>query len=79
MPVTRLVNVAIDAIDGHAVAVRADIVKYAGSDLVCYRAEEPARLVARQAQMWDPVLAFAEAHLAARFSIQNGTLHIRDE
>lgn len=72
MPITRLVNVAIDAIDGHAVAVRADIVKYAGSDLVCYRAEEPARLVARQAQMWDPVLAFAESHLAARFSVHHG-------
>lgn len=72
MPVTRLVNVAIDAIDGHAVAVRADIVKYAGSDLVCYRAEEPARLVARQAQMWDPVLAFAADQLGARFSVRHG-------
>lgn len=72
MPVTRLANVAIDAIDGHAEAVRADIVKYAGSDLVCYRADGPARLIARQAQMWDPVLAFAERQLGARFSPQTG-------
>lgn len=72
MPITRLANVAIDAIDGHAAAVRADIVKYAGSDLVCYRAVEPPRLVARQAQMWDPVLEFAETHLGARFSVQSG-------
>ena len=45
--------------------MRADIVKYAGSDLVCYRAEAPPELVRRQAQAWDPVLAWAREALGA--------------
>ena len=42
MPLTRLVNVALDHVGGEMTAVRADIVKYAGSDLICYRADGPA-------------------------------------
>ena len=45
MPLTRIVNAAIDRVAGEMAAVRADIVKYAGSDLVCYRAEGPQSLV----------------------------------
>ena len=46
-----------------------EIVKYAGSDLVCYRAEGPAGLVDRQADAWDAVLAWAEDSLRAAFSV----------
>jgi chaperone required for assembly of F1-ATPase len=67
MPMTRLVNSALDGVAHDVEGVIADMVKYAGSDLVCYRAAEPEGLVAAQSEMWDPVLAFAREELGARF------------
>jgi chaperone required for assembly of F1-ATPase len=66
MPLTRLVNSALDGVARDVETVIADIVRYAGSDLVCYRAAEPDGLVAAQSEMWDPLLAFAR-ELGARF------------
>ncbi|HMN72617.1 MAG TPA: ATP12 family protein [Rhodoblastus sp.] len=74
MPVTRLVNSALDGVARDLPGVTADIVKYAGSDLVCYRAGEPAGLVAMQARIWDPVLAFAREKLGARFILAEGVM-----
>ncbi len=45
MPLTRLLNSAIDGVAHTMAATRADILRYAGSDLLCYRAEEPDTLV----------------------------------
>ena len=66
MPLTRLVNSAIDGVRGCEREVRADIAKYAAGDLLCYRAEGPPELVRRQAEAWDPVLAWARAALGAK-------------
>jgi chaperone required for assembly of F1-ATPase len=77
MPLTRLVNSAIDGIAGREDEVRADIAKYAASDLVCYRAEAPVELVARQAAAWDPVLAWARDVLGARLSLGQGIVPVR--
>lgn len=76
MPVTRIVNSAIDGVSPRRDEVAADVVKYAGSDLLCYRAEAPAGLVAAQARSWDPVLAWAEAALGARFQKAIGIMHV---
>ncbi|MFC7052684.1 ATP12 family chaperone protein [Hansschlegelia quercus] len=76
MPLTRLANVAIDGVAKEAAAVAAEIVRYAGSDLVCYRADTPDRLVARQATHWDPVLAFARDTLGARFVLAEGVMFV---
>ncbi len=67
MPLTRLANAVIDAVADAPEAVAAEVVKYLGSDLICYRAEAPEGLVARQAQAWDPLLAWAQDALGARF------------
>lgn len=75
MPLTRLVNAALDAVAGREAAVRADIVKYAGTDLVCYRAEHPQVLVARQAEAWDPILAWARDSLGAELLPAKGIVH----
>lgn len=74
MPVTRLVNSALDGVARDLAGVAADIVKYAGSDLVCYRAGEPEGLVAMQARIWDPVLAFAREKFGARFILAEGVM-----
>ena len=67
MPLTRLANAVIDAVGDRPGPVADEIAKYLGSDLVFYRAEGPEGLVARQSEVWDPVLAFARDDLGARF------------
>lgn len=76
MPVTRLVNSALDGVARDIAGVAADIVKYLGSDLVCYRAGEPATLVAAQAALWDPVLEFARRAFGARFALAEGVMFV---
>jgi chaperone required for assembly of F1-ATPase len=76
MPLTRIVNSALDGVAPRREAVIADIAKYAGSDLVCYRAGEPERLVEAQAAAWDPVLAWAREALGARFVLGEGVVHV---
>src|SRR5262245_30154133 len=76
MPLTRLVNTALDGVAGREAEVRAEIAKYAASDLLCYRAEGPAELVRRQAEAWDPVLAWARAALGAKLVTGVGILPV---
>lgn len=74
MPMTRLANSAIDGVADRVEEVRADVVKYAGSDLLCYRAGEPEKLVARQTELWDPLLDWAKDELGARFVLAEGVM-----
>jgi chaperone required for assembly of F1-ATPase len=76
MPLTRLANTAIDGVAARLAQVRADVVAFAASDLVCYRAEGPEPLVLRQGQQWDPVLAWARDALGARFEIASGLMPV---
>ena len=76
MLLTRLANSAIDGVARREAEVRADIAKYAGSDLLCYRAEGPEELQRRQAEVWDPILRWAEQELGARFAIGTGLMPV---
>jgi chaperone required for assembly of F1-ATPase len=76
MPRTRLANSIIDGVADSKDAVAQEIVKYLGSDLLFYRAGEPAGLVARQAEHWDPVVAWARDTLGARFILAEGVVHV---
>jgi chaperone required for assembly of F1-ATPase len=59
MPLTRYANTILDGIVGREAEIRADIAKYAGTDLLCYRADAPQELVDAQAARWDALLAWA--------------------
>jgi len=76
MPLTRIVNTTLDAVMPNIEAVRGDLVAFAGSDALCYRALEPDALSLRQAEAWDPILEWAEATLGARFATQRGIVHV---
>jgi chaperone required for assembly of F1-ATPase len=76
MPLTRLLNSAIDGVAHTMVETRADILRYAGSDLLCYRAEEPDALAQRQAHAFDPILRWAADELGARFHVTAGVMHV---
>jgi chaperone required for assembly of F1-ATPase len=75
MPLTRLANAVIDAVADQAGPVTDEVVKYLGSDLLCYRADSPPGLVACQAQHWDPVIAWARDGLGARFVLVEGIVY----
>ncbi|HEY4404152.1 MAG TPA: ATP12 family protein [Xanthobacteraceae bacterium] len=72
MPLTRLANSIIDGVVDAPAAVAAEIERYLGSDLVVYRATSPQGLIARQAQVWDPLLDWAHQALGARFVLAQG-------
>ncbi|CDZ27326.1 ATP12 family chaperone protein [Neorhizobium galegae] len=74
MPVTRLVNTAIDGIATDPQAVFEDILRFSSSDLLCYRAEAPENLVARQNDLWDPIVEWAANELGARFILVEGVM-----
>jgi len=76
MPRTRLANTIIDGVAAARGQVAAEIRKYLGSDLVFYRAEAPAPLRARQAQHWDPIVAWARQALGADFKVGAGVVHV---
>lgn len=76
MHLTRFANTAIDAVADQKAEVARDIAAYAGSDLVCYRADSPDDLVALQSARWDPIVAWAASTLNARFLVVNGVMPV---
>ena len=75
MPMTRLVNTALDGVASDMQAVKEDIIRFSGSDLLCYRAGEPEGLVTRQSDHWDPVLDWAQSRFGCRFILAEGVMH----
>jgi chaperone required for assembly of F1-ATPase len=76
MPLTRLANTAIDRVAPDHGRIVGEIVDFAGSDLVCYRAEKPLELIERQAKVWQPVVDWARAALGADFLVTEGVVHV---
>ncbi len=75
MPFTRSANAAIDKVRPQFTEVAAMIAAYGDTDLLCYRAESPERLVARQSEGWDPLLDWAAEDLGARLTPIRGVIH----
>jgi chaperone required for assembly of F1-ATPase len=76
MPLTKLVNAALDGVALQMAQVEAELVKYAGSDMICYRADAPESLVAAQRAAFDPLLAFARDKLGARLTLAEGVIFV---
>jgi chaperone required for assembly of F1-ATPase len=76
MPMTRLLNVALDAVPDQRAEVAADAAKFAASDLLFYRAEEPQSLVEAETAAWDTVLAWARETYGARFHLAAGVTFV---
>jgi chaperone required for assembly of F1-ATPase len=75
MPATRIVNSALDGVSTMMAEVAAEVVAFAGSDLVCYRASDPQGLVALQEKHWNAVTDWARDRLGARFVLAQGIIH----
>jgi chaperone required for assembly of F1-ATPase len=77
MPLTGLANAAIDRVAPDPESFARGLAAYGESDLICYRAEEPRALVERQAQTWDPLMAWARRRFDVDFEIVTGVIHRR--
>ena len=75
MPLTGLANAAIDRVAPAPAAFAAGLAKYGESDLLYYRAAEPAALVDRQAAAWDPLLDWARGRYDVHFEPITGVMH----
>ena len=75
MPLTGLSNAAIDRVAPDPASFAAGLAAFAAHDLLVYRAEGPAPLAARQAAVWDPLLAWATARYDVAFTLTTGIAH----
>lgn len=76
MPLTKAANSAIDKVAMTQDAVVDEIAGFGGTDLLCYRADQPEELVARQAAAWDPLLAWAEERFGVAFIVTSGIMPV---
>jgi chaperone required for assembly of F1-ATPase len=75
MTLTKLANTAIDRVAEHRAAIEREILDYANSDLVCYRADRPPQLVELHDRFWNPIVDWARTELDAPFEVTDGILH----
>jgi chaperone required for assembly of F1-ATPase len=76
MPATRLANTAVDGVADDSQAVVEDLLRFASSDMLFYRAEGPAALVRRQSESWDPLIDWASSALSAHFILAQGVMPV---
>ena len=74
MPFFRLAATAIDRTATLRDSVVAEVANYAGTDLVCYRAEGPPALAARQQAVWQPLLDWVTRRYDAALTVTAGVL-----
>ena len=72
LPLTRLAATGHDRVTTQRTRVIEDTAKYAGSDMLCYRASEPETLVRRQQETWQPLLDWAAGRYGARLVVVEG-------
>ena len=76
MPLTAIASIAIDLASQQHGEVFADLLAYAETDLVCYRAGDVADLASRQKEMLDPILAWAEERFGIKLEVTDGVIPV---
>ena len=76
MPMTQLASTAIDRVRTRRDGVIDEIAAYAETDMLCYRADSPVELAARQAKEWQPMLDWAANEYDAPLSVTEGVIPV---
>jgi chaperone required for assembly of F1-ATPase len=76
MPLMRLASTAFDLVARRKPAVVAELAAYGGTDLLCYRAEQPPELAARQQAVWQPLLDWATLRYDAPLLVTAGIVPV---
>lgn len=79
MPVLNFAGLVTDSIIPLPDDARAEILKYAHSDLLCYRAGEPDTLIAKQQRLWGPVLEQYKQDESIEFKTSTGIQYVEQE
>ncbi len=75
MPLTGLANAAIDRIAPDPAGFARGLADYGESDLLAYRADYPADLVARQNALWNPIIDWAQDRFDIVVAVTSGIIH----
>ncbi|MEQ8818310.1 MAG: ATP12 family protein [Thalassobaculum sp.] len=76
MPMTGFVATVVDRVSPQRDFVVTELAGYGGSDLVCYLADEPAELTARQEAAWAPLRDWASEAFGARLRPTAGVMPV---
>ncbi|MCF6215668.1 MAG: hypothetical protein L3J58_05790 [Emcibacter sp.] len=76
MLMAKLQNTALDRVHTRRSDLIAELVKYAGTDLLCYRAEFPEDLAQQQAGLWQPLLDWVGQNHDIKLVVTTGILHV---
>ncbi|NKB49551.1 MAG: ATPase [Alphaproteobacteria bacterium] len=72
MPLTQVAATALDRVALDVGAYAQQVAAYGETDLVCYRADRPDILVARQAATWQPLVDWVAEALSAPLTVTDG-------
>ena len=76
MHLTRCANATLDNVVIKQADVAGMLAEYGATDLLCYRADAPKELVARQAEAWDPLLDWVSQKYDATLIATTGIMHV---
>ncbi|WP_164155390.1 ATP12 family chaperone protein [Sandarakinorhabdus rubra] len=76
MPLTGLANAAIDRVAPDAPAFAARLAGWGESELIAYRADGPASLLAGQAEAWDRWVDWFARRFDAALTLTSGVMHV---
>ena len=79
MPLTIIASTAVDRVEPNFAEVVEAIVRYASTDLLCYRARQQVELAEKQFATWQPLLDWASAKLGVPLKVTEGILPIEHE
>lgn len=74
MPLTKLINTSIDRVEKRRDDLIEELVKFAGADQVCYRADYPPELVALQNKIWNPLLSLMKETYGTSLRVVTGVI-----
>lgn len=76
MPMTQLASTALDRVGPERATIIEQLIRFADTDLLCYRAEFPPDLVARQTNQWQPLLDWAADSVGGRLVVTSGVVAV---
>ena len=74
MPLTSIACTALDLVAPRRDAVVEDLAAFGATDAICYRADRPPELVARQDAIWQPLVGWAAERFEAELSVTTSLL-----
>jgi len=79
MPMTRYLNTALERVGTQRPTLIDELVKYGGSDMVCYRSDDPEELVSRQQDIWGPLLTWLSKTHDIHLAVTSGIIHVEQD